>query len=87
MKIKFYWSTPQGDEWLNEVVEVEPTDAALFDAAEEYYDRTKEDADRLVSGWVANGAVDICLWPNGEAVVYNCPITTTLWRAFDSLHS
>jgi hypothetical protein len=87
MKIKFYWSTAEGNEWLNEVAEVEPTASALTDAAEEYYNRTKEEADRLVSGWQRNGE-DAVLFPNAESFGYSSPIVNAaLYRAFDSLHT
>ena len=80
MKIKFYYLTTNGCEWLNETVDVESDNLAA--AAADYVLRNTEMAERLVMGWRANGE-DESMFPVGESLDGDSKVNRALCRIFD----
>lgn len=52
-KIRLFWSTCEGCEWLEEMAEVD--NASIGNVCKDYYFRTKQEAMRLLNKWRLNG--------------------------------
>jgi len=60
-KIIMSWETDSGAEWLKHEQEID-TSTDLHEIIEEWRDRTKPSADRLLNGWLVNGE-DVVIYP------------------------